>query len=437
MPRRHSFQAKLALGICVLVVSLMVSIMTTISFSTTRAATGKIEGGLLAAQQVFEQFQQLRFQHLSTVNSMLVDVPQLKAVITTPGLDHATILDSARAAQQLIESDLLLLVDGQGTLLASVTEPMREGEDLSTTPAFASALRGASFAGIWVAGGQIYQVVTNPVLFGHEVVGAVLSGFALDSRVVEIMERMTNCQVALLGPETMVMSAAGAELFAKLSQELPVSGEASQHRMLTTTVSGQRYVVLMAPFGGSASSVLVSSFLVRSLDQELLFYRRLQRRLLIMAGAILLAALLGGMFFSRRITKPIRALMNSATRIAAGEFGAQVAVTSGDELGKLATVFNRMSQKLVDVLQREKASAATVAAAEAERNQVEALQRLNEHLTREVAERKEAEDTLRREREQLQRMNQIMIDREERILTLKQEVNALLEEFGRPPKYRS
>lgn len=54
---------------------------------------------------------------------------------------------------------------------------------------------------------------------------------------------------------------------------------------------------------------------------------------------------------------------------------------------------------------------------------------------RDITERKRIEETLRREKAQLEAMNQMMIGREVRMVELKQEVNALLAELGRPKKY--
>ncbi len=51
------------------------------------------------------------------------------------------------------------------------------------------------------------------------------------------------------------------------------------------------------------------------------------------------------------------------------------------------------------------------------------------------AQRRMAEDALKRERDELQKMNQAMMGREERVLELKHQVNALLKELGRPPQY--
>ena len=62
------------------------------------------------------------------------------------------------------------------------------------------------------------------------------------------------------------------------------------------------------------------------------------------ASAALLA--LGVSLVSRRITRPIRALAATATRVAGGDLGATAPVGSRDEVGQLATAFNDMTAQL-------------------------------------------------------------------------------------------
>lgn len=54
-----------------------------------------------------------------------------------------------------------------------------------------------------------------------------------------------------------------------------------------------------------------------------------------------------------------------------------------------------------------------------------------------ITERKNAENRLRQALEDTERLNRAMAGREDRIIELKQEVNGLLEEQGRPPRYSS
>ncbi len=219
--------------------------------STTRAIEQKIRKDLLAAQKVFEEFQRLRFAQLLVATNMVAEVPQLKAVVTTPGLDHPTYLDSARTAQQLVHSDLLMLVDNEGRLLASVTEPQRFGDLVTDNPAFASALQKEPFQGIWVTGNGLYQVVASPMLFGEDLAGAVLTGFAINEQGVNALAAMTNCQVALMTPDILVTSSSSQALFEHLRALGLANKRTETAQFATHLIKGERYLVASGRLGQS------------------------------------------------------------------------------------------------------------------------------------------------------------------------------------------
>jgi signal transduction histidine kinase len=62
--------------------------------------------------------------------------------------------------------------------------------------------------------------------------------------------------------------------------------------------------------------------------------------------AFLLISALAVYGFSRRITKPVKQLTDQAQKIAAGNLEEQITVRSKDEIGQLATAFNRMTGSL-------------------------------------------------------------------------------------------
>lgn len=64
-----------------------------------------------------------------------------------------------------------------------------------------------------------------------------------------------------------------------------------------------------------------------------------------------------------------------------------------------------------------------------------ALRQANEQLHMEIEERKRIETALSQDKTELTRLNNLMLGREERILELKQEINAILQELGRPARY--
>ena len=71
------------------------------------------------------------------------------------------------------------------------------------------------------------------------------------------------------------------------------------------------------------------------------------RRLLAYTGfAVLLIAFLSGVFVWQLVHKPVKRLTAGTQKLRAGERGHQIEVSSNDELGELASSFNRMSLQL-------------------------------------------------------------------------------------------
>jgi signal transduction histidine kinase len=97
-----------------------------------------------------------------------------------------------------------------------------------------------------------------------------------------------------------------------------------------------------------------------------------RRYLVFSVVAALLPNLLLLALVIRTLSRPVRRVTEAAVRVAGGEYGAEVAVTSNDEVGLLARSFNEMSRKM--------------------RADIEELQKMNEHLIR--AERLAAAGTL-------------------------------------------
>jgi len=74
---------------------------------------------------------------------------------------------------------------------------------------------------------------------------------------------------------------------------------------------------------------------------QLWFYRTL-----LVAGVLVGAGLLLAFFLANRIVEPLRQLTETTARMAGGDLDARVTVTSRDELGLLATEYNRMAERI-------------------------------------------------------------------------------------------
>ena len=83
---------------------------------------------------------------------------------------------------------------------------------------------------------------------------------------------------------------------------------------------------------------------------------------LAMAGVALLAMLAAGLI-ARRITQPVRYLTGAANKIAAGQLGGKIAVSTRDEVGQLGAAFNEMSanlKRMIEEVSLEKTKLSTI-----------------------------------------------------------------------------
>lgn len=80
---------------------------------------------------------------------------------------------------------------------------------------------------------------------------------------------------------------------------------------------------------------------------------RQTRLVLILIGCIgLLVGVVGAALLARRITRPIKKLVDGTVRISRGEFSQKIEISSQDEIGNLARSFNDMSHELLQTRKR-------------------------------------------------------------------------------------
>jgi signal transduction histidine kinase len=106
------------------------------------------------------------------------------------------------------------------------------------------------------------------------------------------------------------------------------------------TRDGTHYAEVAAPVAGGV--LLLSA----PFDETLANVRQVERRLLASGGLALLGALILGYVAATLFARRIRRLERAADRIAAGELEEPVRVEGRDELGELATAFERMRRRL-------------------------------------------------------------------------------------------
>jgi hypothetical protein len=122
-----------------------------------------IQRDLQNSVSAFHNFQEQSEVTLERSAALLADLPIVRAQMTTH--DPATIQDASRGLWQLVGSDLLVLADSSGKVMALQGTPqeitVREGQDFFSTVVSLEETRHW-----WYVEGHLYEVFLQDIYFG-------------------------------------------------------------------------------------------------------------------------------------------------------------------------------------------------------------------------------------------------------------------------------
>ena len=146
----------------ILVTAGLTSISLLLVRSTVRSrVTDEIYSDLQNSVSTFQNFQHEQEVTLNRSADLVADLPDLRALMTTD--DAATIQDGSKSIWRLAGSDLFLLSDPRGRVVALHTN----------APGFTLAMAQESFTGLlngqqhwWFGAHHLYEVFLKPIYFG-------------------------------------------------------------------------------------------------------------------------------------------------------------------------------------------------------------------------------------------------------------------------------
>jgi len=292
----------------------------------------------------FQSFQREKVVTLSYSADLLADLPNLRALMTTH--DEATIQDGSAPLWKLAGSDLFVLADRGGNVVALHTNTpgfTREMAQASLTSSLAHQQRW------WFGSQNLYEVFLKPIYFGpaaaDRLLGYLVIGYQIDDRVALQISRIAGGKVAFYYGDNIVTSTLDPAVEAELArQKLPQAGQnlsqpeavqLGKERFLETTLE-------LAP----QDSPNVRLTVLKSYDQATAFLEKLNRLLL---GLGLLAVLVGSglvFFISHTFTRPLSSLLSGVAALEKGDFTYALDTSGGDEAAELARAFDRMRESL-------------------------------------------------------------------------------------------
>ena len=272
--------------------------------------------------------------------------------------DRANLLDQVDELQNQTEADWVLITDARGVLKAWTRRRDLFDEDFSGGALIGRALEGQSTEGLWLEptpdGDELFQAVGIPVTSPGSTapLGVVVAAVRIDSAFAHQLRRQTDSEIIFYSRDTLgVAQVAVSTLPADLVRDAlrtmpPDTGSDSFPAGLQLTAHGERYVGAAGRLS-TADGVPIGGYAgLHSRDAELAAYRQLSRTIRWAFVAGLLLALGFSIFMARRISRPVRQLVDATRRVTAGQYAGRIEATSADEIGELAGAFDRMLEEL-------------------------------------------------------------------------------------------
>jgi signal transduction histidine kinase len=299
----------------------------------------------------FQNFQRERETTLSHSADLLADLPNLRALMTTQ--DEATIQDGSGSLWRLAGSDLFVLADRTGTVVALHT----------SSPGFTREMAQASLGASsnqpgrrrwWFGAQHLYQVFLKPIYFGpaaeNRQLGFLVIGHEIDDGVASQLSRIAASQVAFYYDNNIVKTTLTPSHEIELARQgmvRPSAGAEAEEVQL----GDERFLGTSLELADD-KSISVRLTVLKSYDQVTAILDNLNHLLL----ALGLLAVVGGsalvFFISHTFTRPLGNLVSGVRALEKGDFTYALDARGGDEVAELTGAFDRMRKSLLKTQQR-------------------------------------------------------------------------------------
>jgi signal transduction histidine kinase len=298
----------------------------------------------------FRNFQHDREIMLTHSAELVADLPITRAIMTAH--DPATIQDASKDVWQLTGSDLLVLADRNGSVVALHTKS--EGFTRQTAQQYFQRSLNEEDSGRWWFGNHhLYQVFVQPVYFGSRTEGPLLGfliiGYEIDDKLAREVSKVSSSQLAFsCDDEIVATTLAPAQSQSPSVQAL--SATSSQNTPRDVEVGHEHFLATSLDLTGGENP-RVRLIVLGSYDQAALFLGKLNRLLLLLGLTAVLVGSCLVFLISHTFTRPLASLVEGVRALEHGDFHHPVDARGSDEVAELTSAFDRMRSSLLKTQQ--------------------------------------------------------------------------------------
>ena len=317
----------------------------------------------------FQRVQNSGFDRLLEANILISEQPQFKAILdvvkdTIDRETSRTVRFNLNEFKSLLKCDIVFATNKYGTLIARTDNELVYGDNYSSLPFVANALKGKdpNAADVWVENGSVRMVVCAPILLGEEVFGTISLALQIKNSDADQLKKDTQSDVSFLLNNKIIASTLEEEKQVDLMKATfsikeivnPLKTKDSSGGVYELILKNEPYLTSFVSFGGVSPERKTYYAISASLSDALKPLRGLQFRISIIGLFAIILTFVIGYFISDGITAPIKKLVNAVHRIGAGDFSLQIETKLRDEIGQLSVAFNEMTVALRERYQMEK-----------------------------------------------------------------------------------
>ncbi len=305
-----------------------------------------IQRDLENSVSAFHSFQKQREVTLERSAALLADLPNVRALMTTH--DPATIQDASRDFWQLAGSDLLLLADSSGKVMALQAAPqeitVREGQEF-----FPQVVSREETRHWWYVEGHLYEVFLQDIYFGpasgRHVLGYLVLGYEIDDRVARDLSRVAASEVAFRYGDLIVRSTLKPAQESELLRVPPKTVDGGPPQGDQIRLGEERFLATAVDLPTPGTPAL-NLWVLKSFDQATAFLRSLNELLLALGLTAVLAGTLLVFLISHTFTRPLENLVAGVRALEQGDYAYPLQVRGGDEVAEVTGTFDRMRRNL-------------------------------------------------------------------------------------------
>ncbi len=331
--------------------------LTTTSLLLVRRSVEKhvrqsIAENLRDSVAAFQDFRHERETMLVNDVALLADLPITRAIMTGP--DPVTIQDASRDISDIANSDLFVLVDRSGNVVALHTKTPGFTQD-AAEKYFQQSLdedRGES-SHWWLGSHHLYQTFVEPIYRGSRTDGTLLGflviGYEINDKLASAVSKVAGSQVAFSCGDEIVATTLPASHVQDGNAQKFISGTA-QEEPHDIELGDERFLATSLQLSGSRTTPVRLSVL-GSYEQEQKFVNQLNRYLLLLGFAAVLVGSGLVFFVSHTFTRPLGNLVGGVRALETGDFHHPLDPRGGDEVAELTRAFDRMRASLLKTQQ--------------------------------------------------------------------------------------